>query len=338
MKSRIIIGLIALVFLGFQSCTKNDASKNGLNTSDVNLTSNLTAAIAVVATTQLNKAGTADIQSLAVTNFDSIRGNHGPDFMGMSGPMMKFRMPRISPCATVTVSSSTFPKTITIDYGNSCTNNYRGPKMTGKIVITISDTLIAAGSVKTITYQNVAVDSMKMEYTGTIKNLGKNVNGNWVIANNYMQKTTGRHGDVVVENYADTLEWVSGFATADKSDDVFYKTGSGSISVNDTIKFSRKITKPLFYDNSCEFIKSGTIVLTKNNNTIITDYGDGTCDSVATVTTNGTTETIDLTTFRFPDGGHFDKHCPGGPHKGPGQGQGQGQGPGQVPGGFRFGF
>ena len=97
-------------------------------------------------------------------------------------------------------------------------------------------------------------------------------------------------------------------------------------------KFSRKITKPLLYDNSCDFIKSGTIVLTKNNNTIITDYGDGTCDSVATVTTNGTTETIDLTTFRFPDGGHFDKNCPGGPHQGPGQNQGQGKG------GFRFGF
>jgi len=263
--------------------------------------------------------------------------------MGISGLMMKFRMPRISSCATVTVSGSTFPKTITIDYGSRC-NSGRGHKMTGKIVINISDTLHAAGSVKTITYQSMVVDSMMMEYTGTIKNLGKNVNGNWVIANSYYQKTIGRNGHVVIENNADTLECVSGFSTADKSDDVFYKTGSGSISVNDSIKFRRDITKPLLYDNSCDYIKSGAIVLTKNGNTITTDFGDGTCDSVATVTTNGTTETIDLSTFRFHDNGRFDKHSPGGPHNGqkqvPGQGQGMGQGmgPGQVPGGFRFGF
>jgi hypothetical protein len=327
MKSRIILmGLIAVVFLSFESCTKNNTNKNGL-TSDVNLTSNLTAAIAVVATTELNKASSADIQSLCVTNFDSIKRQHGPDFIGMNGRMMRFNLPPISPCAIVTVSGSTYPKTITIDYGSGCSNN-RGPKMTGKIIITISDTLITAGAVKTITYQNVTVDSMKIEYTGTIKNLGKNVDGNWVIASNYTQKTTGRNGDVVVESYSDSIEWVSGFATADKSDDIFYKTGSGSITVNDTLKFNRSITKPLLFDNSCDYIKSGTIVLTKGTDTIITDYGDGSCDNIATVTTNGTTETIDLSTFRFPDNGHFDQHCHGGPHNGPGPNQG----------GFRFGF
>lgn len=327
MKSRIILmGLITVIILSFQSCTKNNSSKSGL-TSDVNLSSNLTAAVAVVASTQLNKASTADIQSLSVTNFDSIKRHHGPDYLGMSGNMMKFNIPHISSCATVTVSGSTFPKTITIDYGSGC-NNGRGPKMTGKILITMSDTLITAGSIKTITYQNVTVDSMKIEYTGTIKNLGKNVNGNWVISSNYTQKTTGRNGDVVVETYSDSIEWVSGFTTADKSDDVFYKTGSGSLTVNDVIKFNRTITKPLLYDSSCDYIKSGTIVLTKGTDTIVTDYGDGTCDSVATVTTNGTTETIDLSTFRFPDNGHFDQNCHGGAHHGPGPNQG----------GFKFGF
>lgn len=322
----ILVGLIAVVILSFESCTKNNGNKNGLNT-DVNLTSNLTAAVAVVATTQLNKAGTADIQSLAVTNFDSIKRHHGAGYLGMSGTMMKFNLPHISSCAIVTVSGSTYPKTITIDYGTGCTDG-RGPKMAGKIIMTISDTLIASGAVKTVTYQNFTIDSMAFEYTGTIKNLGKNAVGNWVIQSSYKQTSIGRNGDKVVESYTDSMEWIRGFETADKSDDVFYKTGSGSIAVNDTLKYKREITKPLLYDNSCGNIKSGTIVLTKGSDTIVTDFGDGTCDTVATVTTNGTTETIDLTTYRFPDMGHFDNHCHGGPHHGPGPNKG----------GFKFGF
>ena len=333
MKSRIIIAaFIALAFFGIQSCTKNDALKNGATISNANLTSNLTAAVAVTAASQLNKAGTADIQTLATTNYDSLRGHNCPEFLGMNGRTMRFGMPQISPCATVTVSGTTFPKTITVDYGTGCTNNFHGPSMTGQIIITISDSLKKAGSVKTITYQNFYIDSMKFEYTGTIKNLGQNTNGNWVIANNYTQKSIGRNGDVVVENYADTLIWVSGYTTADKTDDIYYRTGSGTISVNDTLKFSRVITKPLLYDASCGYIKSGTIVLTRGTTTITTDYGDGTCDNIATVTTNGTTETIDLSTFKFPGGGNFDKHHPGGP----------GQGHGMLPPGpgfdHRFGF
>ncbi|MDP4292590.1 MAG: hypothetical protein Q8908_16035 [Bacteroidota bacterium] len=326
MKSRIFLaGLIAIAIFGMQSCKKNDAGKTGLNASDANLTSNLTAAVAVTAATQLNKAGTADIQTLAVTNFDSLREHHCPDFLGMNGRMMRFNMPRISPCATVTVSGSTFPKTITIDYGTACSTDGRGPKMTGQIIITISDSLKNAGSVKTITYQNFYIDSMKFDYSGSIKNLGKNANGQWVIANNYTQKSVGRNGDEVVENYADTLTWISGFTTADKSDDKYYRTGSGTTSVNDTLKFSRVITKPLLYDNSCGNITSGTIVLTKGSTTITTDFGDGTCDNVATVTTNGSTETINLSDFKFPEGGRFDKHHPGGPghgQMGPGMGEG----------------
>ena len=334
MKSRIIIaGLIALAFFGIQSCTKNDAGKSA-GITDANITTNLTAAVASVASAQLNKAGTADVQMLATTNFDSLRIHHCPDFIGMNGRMLRFNMPRISPCATVTVSGTTFPKTITVDYGTAC-SNARGHSMSGQIIITISDSLKTSGSIKTITYQNFLIDSMKFEYTGTIKNLGKNVNGEWIVANNYTQKSIGRNGDVVVENYADTLRWVSGFLTADNADDVYYRTGSGTIAVNDTTRFSRVITKPLLYDNSCGFIKSGTVVLTKGTTTITTDYGDGTCDNIATVTTNGTTETIDLSSFKFPAGGRFDKHHPGGPGNGHQDGPGMGMGNGMD---HRFGF
>ncbi len=320
MKSGIILTeLIAIAFFSFESCTKNNNNNKAVIITDTDLTSNLTTAVAVVATTQLFKASNADIQSVSVTNFDSIKHHHSSNYLGLTGGMMKFKIPHISSCATVTVSSTTYPKTIIINYGSGCTDD-KGSKISGKIIITISDTLITAGSEKTITYQDFMIDSMNIEYTGTIKNMGKNVNGDWIISDNYVQKTTGRNGDVVIETYSDSMEWVSGFTTTDKSDDVYYKTGSGSVVVNDTLKYRRTITKPLLHDNSCKYIKSGTIVLIKGTDTIITDYGDRTCDAVATVTTNGTTETIDLSTYRFSDNRRFDQHCKGGSHHGTNKG------------------
>jgi hypothetical protein len=310
MKKQIVLFSMTVVLLaGIPSCQKSetkDLSSTSAATS-TNLTAAVSAAVASVATTQINQASTEDIQSVAMSKFDAM-SLPGRDHMGFPSGPMHFDIPRISSCATVTVSDTTYPKTVTIDYGSGCSDG-RGPVKKGKIIIVISDTLVAAGSVKTITTQDFYIDSNKVELSSTLKNLGKNAAGNWVIADNYTQKTTGANGNIVVETNSDTVEWISGFTTVDKSDDVFNKTGSGSITVNDTIAFSKKITKTLAYDNSCGYIKSGTIELYQKGNTIIIDYGDGTCDDVATVTTNGTTETINLKSHGFKEGGEFDNHC-----------------------------
>ena len=73
------------------------------------------------------------------------------------------------------------------------------------------------------------------------------------------------------------------------------------------------------YDNTCGYIKSGTVKLFKDNSNVIIDYGDGTCDNVATVTTDGVTEEISLNSHDFKEGGDFDKH-----QKGHGKGHGHG--------------
>ncbi len=69
--------------------------------------------------------------------------------------------------------------------------------------------------------------------------------------------------------------------TADKSDNFFYLSGSGSIVVDNEAKYARNITTPLLYDASCEFIKSGVVELTRHGNVTTIDYGDGICDDKA---------------------------------------------------------
>ncbi len=183
-----------------------------------------------------------------------------------------------------------------------------GPTRRGKIIIDISDTMLLAGSTKIIKTQDFYVNSLKIDIEGTIKNLGKNDQGHWVIISSARQTMTKTNGDNIIENYTDTIEWINGFETPEKSDNVYYKSGSGSISMNDTVVFSRVITKPLLRD-SCEFISSGIVEITRNNNKVTINYGNGTCDNIATVTTDSTTEDINLFSPRFKEGGRFDKRC-----------------------------
>lgn len=309
MKNKLILGSIAITMMGFYACQK----VNNTDANSSSLSTNLTGAVAEVVTTSATEQSATDIQSVSVEKFNG--KTSAVPFDGMKGPGMfgfgpvKFGIPHIDSCATVTVSSSTYPKEITIDYGTGCTD-HRGHVKKGKIIIALSDTITNAGAVQTITYQDFYIDSMQVIYSASLKNLGQNASGHWVIEKK-SDKTFTKNGEKVVESSTESDEWVSGFGTTDKSDDVFYESGSGSITVNDTAKFSRSITKPLTIDRSCEFITSGTVVLTRNGSTVTIDYGDGTCDNKATITTDGTTEEIELHSGQFRDGGKFGKHCDG---------------------------
>jgi hypothetical protein len=309
MKHKIILSTVAFSLLAFLACQKNDQTL-----SVASLSTNLSVASADVVGTQASEATTSEVQSLAVEKFEKssdlipyegFRPNWKFDGLGP----VKFGIPHIDTCATVTVSGSAFPRTITIDYGTGCTDR-KGHVKKGKILITISDSMIVSGAVKTISYQDFYIDSIKVDLTATLTNHGKNDSGHWVIEKKYDQTIT-KGTDKSVQSNDETLEWISGFETSDKSDDIYYKSGSGSVSLNDTISYSRKITKPLLIDRSCEFILSGTVELTRGSSVVVIDYGDGTCDSVATVTTNGTTEQIDLHHSRYSETSDFGKNCGG---------------------------
>jgi hypothetical protein len=221
---------------------------------------------------------------------------------------MKFGVPHIDSCVTVSVSSSTYHREIIIEFLKGC-SNHRHDK-SSKIIINLSDTITNEGAVQTIEYQDFYIDSIKIDLNATLKNLGKNDSGNWVIEKEYVMTIT-KGDNVAVRQNKETQDWISGFETAERSDNIFYLSGSGSIVLNDTAAYSKNITTPLLYDASCEFITSGVVELTRKGNVTIIDYGNGTCDDKATVTTNGTTEEINLHSNKFMEGGRFGNHCEG---------------------------
>jgi len=205
------------------------------------------------------------------------------------------------PCATVTVDSDEFPKTVTINYEDGCTGRM-GLQKKGIITIFMSDTILNEGAVYTVTFENMTMGNREVSKTATFTNMGLNDSENWVIAFELLSTTTfEREGESysIIRELSGEREWLQGFDTPEVSDDIFLLSGSGSITVNNVLKFQKMITEPLLFDRTCRFPLSGIIEITKDDEIMTIDFGTGECDNIALVTKDGESEEIELDLCRF---------------------------------------
>ncbi len=77
-------------------------------------------------------------------------------------------------------------------------------------------------------------------------------------------------------------------------DDVFETEGQSSGINRSNESYTRTITSPLVKPRNCRWFVQGTIEFVTGENTATLDYGDGTCDRIATLTVNGETREITL--------------------------------------------
>lgn len=292
-------------------CLSCEKSEKGDTDTAETLENNLRSAVAEVMSSSVNLTGLQDIQGTCVEDIhgfeNSVRINYS---LVHDLEHCKFMIPHLSECAIISVSDSVYPKEIIIDYGTGCADHHHHT-MSGIIVVNISDSLNHQGAFRTITSRDLCIDSTKVEINATLTNMGINSDGNWILLSNLNQKIKMNDTVTISQTVQDTVKWISGFETYNKTDDIYYKSGYGKITINDSITYSRKITAPLLYDRSCEYILDGIVELYKGGSHVIIDYGDGTCDNVATVTTDGTTEEINLHSYGFNKHGRFGEHIHG---------------------------
>ncbi|MCP4312719.1 MAG: hypothetical protein GY790_15765 [Bacteroidetes bacterium] len=244
------------------------------------------------------------IKSAESTDSDIDAANHAAGLfrggMGVRGAH-HFLGNNFPKCATVTVSGATFPKEIVIDYGDGCSGR-QGMGRAGTVSIVMSDTITVAGAVYTVTFDSVTVGNRLIEKTSTMTNEGVNENGNWVISSEMVMITTKKKQNNIMyikREFSGQKEWLSGFETPENEDDQFLKSGGGTITVNDSMKFEREITEPLFIDRTCRYPMSGVVEITRNDEFMTINYGDGECDNIALVTKDGIEEEIELEGCEF---------------------------------------
>jgi len=215
-----------------------------------------------------------------------------------------FRIPKVylgnnfPDCADVTVDRDSFPKTVTIIYGEDCLNRHGRP-ISGTVILELTDSVTLPGSTYTAEYIDLMIGQRLYNMVAEFTNEGQNEAGNWIVSSVANITISVADTLLILRDFAYQKEWLEGFGTRHVSDNKFLKTGSGIITVNEDMVFEREIIDPLLVDRACRFILSGVVEITKNGESMIIDYGDGECDNLAVVTKDGESEEIELISGKF---------------------------------------
>lgn len=211
-------------------------------------------------------------------------------------------------CATVTrvpaFGEIITPGTLvtkTIDFGTTGCERNNGNILKGKIIITF--TYQPGANPQTINYQfdnfyhnNVKFTGNKT-FTRTMTEATQTSPSHPVVVMNMDLDATFPDGRVIHRTGTRTREIIEGYGNADLSDNVYSVTGNWTNTFPNASVKTTTITTPLIVKMSCiqqnkPLIVQGVITFQRNTRTASLDYGDGTCDNIATYTVNGNSYTI----------------------------------------------
>ncbi len=190
-------------------------------------------------------------------------------------------------CAQVTISPGAFPKTITLDFGTAgCTSN-NGVTRSGIVHITLSDSLRRPGSTAVMTFENYFVNGYHKEGTITWTNTSSVGTRSW-----HRDVTNGRitapDGRIWSHTSSRDITQVAGINTPRVLiDDAFTITGTGTVTNSNGVSRTSTILTALHKQVSCEHIDQGTVKYQGPNHFATLDFGNGTCDNLATISIDG---------------------------------------------------
>ena len=202
---------------------------------------------------------------------------------------------KLGPCATLTVSpnDSTFPKTVTIDYGTAGCLCRDGKFRRGIITLNFTAPIRRAGAVLTITFQDYYVNRKHVEGVKIITNLRADgaIKYSVQVKDGKISWPNGRW---FTHTSLKTVTQIQGMDTRTVRDDVY------SIDVHAENKYANGTTvvrdtkEPLIKPVACEWIVKGILKIKINNATFYIDFGNGNCDNKAVLTNVQINASIDI--------------------------------------------
>jgi len=294
----ILIGLCLILF----SCKKEN-SQNTVDTQEIELS-------------KVASEGDAQSEQSYSQIFDDVMGTS--DEVGVYGTGIfgrEYGLDTSQRCFTVRVerpnAPQPFPVIVVITFPQSGCMGPDGRVRRGQIKTTYTNRLIVPGAESITTFLNYSIDSVTVGGTYKVKNMVEPIqitifppqyNHKWLI--NVVGGRLGYpNGNVVEWNSTKTIEQVEGSHTLPIQDNVFKIIGSSNgASIRNYVStwWNSETIEPLFKRTTCRWIVKGKIRTVRRNlsNTSpwvgILDFGNGTCDNIATLNVNGNIRTITL--------------------------------------------
>ncbi|MCB0371559.1 MAG: hypothetical protein KDD31_00965 [Muricauda sp.] len=200
-------------------------------------------------------------------------------------------------CVTVSVVLTDTTKDVTIDFGEGC-EMPNGNFLSGIIYLSYAKDLDAASNTIALNLESFTFNGVSVEGSSNIVRVRSNENGNPQGTANANFIATWPDGATASFTGTRTREWIEGFGTGFWGDNVFLITGKRTYVSRAGNEFVKEVTTPLRREMSCRFIVSGVLEISRLDNTVSLDFGDGTCDAKGTLTyPDGTEEEVFLRRF-----------------------------------------
>jgi hypothetical protein len=292
MKTK-FLALIGLVALSFSACEKQDQLTT---TDEAALLKSATITVNDVAVETVSQEASYEADFYAqyehlLRQLAHLKGKKGDLFAGRKD--LHYQNGK-GPIVSIDTAATGYPIIITIDY-RAGTTLHHGRVISGVVKIEISADKNTDGSTRKLTYSNCVIDSIGINGSSLVTFNGDNTSTRKIThANDAIFKLA--NGTVIERNGNEMHQWLKGLETvADRSDDMIQITGSTSVKSSTGDNYTRAITDPLIRLGSCRHHVQGILKYTQNGEVIAEiNFGDGTCDNLAQLTSNGTTVDIEL--------------------------------------------
>ncbi len=283
--NRISIAALSFLIATMLFSCKKELSSNNSN----NATVTEDQATAYSEESSVAEASFDDAEDVATTAADEECNASQFDFNGRFAPLFLEVRAAIGDCATITVTpnDSTYPKTITTDFGAGCLGR-DGKYRSGAIIIHLTAPLRRTGSVVTITFRDYLVNRVHLEGSKVISNLSDPPVHKWSVevVGGKVTLPTGRgyaYQSIKVKTQ------VSGMDTRIVRDDVYEITGRSQTEFNNGTTITLNTETALVKKVSCPWINDGKLKIRINDRVLNLNYGfpnNGQCDNKALLTWN----------------------------------------------------
>ncbi len=189
-------------------------------------------------------------------------------------------------CTVITIVTSGNGGTITLDFGDGCQLN-NGATVTGVVELAYGP---IDGGTRTIdyTFQNFTYNNNGVTGGGQIVRRIANANGNPESTVNETIVVSFPDTEVTATRVGERIsEWVEGVGSGTWLDNVFHINGNWNTTFTNGFERDGEVTETLVWELNCLYLVSGEIEVTQDGFTGSINYGDGTCDNLATLTING---------------------------------------------------
>ncbi|MDO5969371.1 hypothetical protein Q4Q35_06095 [Flavivirga aquimarina] len=265
----IVVSAIVTITLGFLSCTE-EASQSLSAAEQVALEASVEEVESVIDAYSLYAVSSLEFESTGKTSSGKTQLGKG----------CKDRSGFFPDCTVFEEVIEDDVTTITISFPDDCEDR-NGDIISGTITIVKSS--LDTDKSRSITFDAFTVNGYVVNGTKTHEYTAENENGNPQIEGS-VNITIETDEGTITKVGTRLVEVTAGGDTDTHKDDEKTITGSYSFTdVEDNTK-SVEITTALVKPAACKYIAEGIKEYTEADETSILDYGDGTCDNVATLT------------------------------------------------------